>query len=120
METEPGDVIAFDVHLRHCSTGGNARLAWSIEYLPWPGLNDRERLDTVRTLVVDAGDVGDGSYDRSRWPTWREWVAGAGAITSRQIALQRLRLLGALSDEDLQNDPARGDPGTDHRRPLLL
>lgn len=102
LETEPGDVIAFDVHLWHSSTGGNARLAWSIEYLPWPGLGDRERLDTVRRLVVDAGDFDDESYNRSQWPTWQEWAAGAAEITSRQVALQRLQLLGALSDEDLQ------------------
>jgi len=54
LETEPGDVIAFDVHLFHASAGGDKRLAWTIEYLPWPGLGDPERLRVVRDLVVDA------------------------------------------------------------------
>jgi hypothetical protein len=55
LETEPGDVIAFDLHLFHASVGGHRRLAWTIVYLPWPGLGDAERLRLVRDLVVDVG-----------------------------------------------------------------
>ncbi len=58
LETEPGDVIAFDVHLYHSSAGGDQRLAWTIEYLPWPGLGDPERLRLVCDLVVDTVDPG--------------------------------------------------------------
>jgi hypothetical protein len=95
LETEPGDVIAFDVHLLHASSGGHRRLAWSIEYLPWPGLGDPERIGAVRDLVEDSADYGQ---DTERWPAWREWAAGAAANgpASRRIAVERLELLGVL------------------------
>ena len=96
LETEPGDVIAFDLHLYHSSAGGDRRLAWTIEFLPWPGLSDPGRLRLVRDLVVDTADFGDEGYDRERWPTWREWAAGARRVPSRQVAVERLRLLGVL------------------------
>ncbi len=102
LETEPGDVIAFDLHLLHASAGGDRRLAWTIEYLPWPGLGDPERLRLVRDLIVDAAEFDHEAYDRERWPTWREWVVGARAVPPRQVALERLRLLGVLG---------AGDPG---------
>lgn len=96
LETTPGDVIAFDLHLFHASAGGDRRLAWTIEYLPWPGVGDPERLRLVRDLVVDTVEFDHEGYDRERWPTWREWAAGARAVGSRQVALERLRLLGVL------------------------
>lgn len=96
LETEPGDVIAFDVHLFHSSAGGRNRLAWTIEYLPWPGVADAERLRGVRDLVIDSADFG--GYDRDRWPAWREWAVGAGKFPSRLIAVERLRLLNVLGD----------------------
>lgn len=81
LETEPGDVIAFDSHLVHGSAGGNKRVAWTIEYLCWPG-TDRDRL---RAAVEESG------------PAWSEWAADpAAAPASRQTAIQRLRLLGLL------------------------
>ncbi len=95
LETEPGDVIAFDVHLYHSSAGGDQRLAWTIEYLPWPGLGDPERF-----LVVDTVDFDHQGYDRQRWPTWREWEAATRSVPSRQVAVERLRLLGVLGEGD--------------------
>lgn len=100
LPTEPGDVIAFDAQLFHSSAGGRNRLAWTIEYLPWPGLADPRRLGVIRDLVVDAAEFDHECYDRARWPIWREWVAGAGASPSRQVAVQRLRLLGVLEERD--------------------
>lgn len=101
VETEPGDVIAFDVHLLHASAGGDRRLAWTIEYLPWPGLADADRLGTVRGLVVDAVEFDHEPYDRGRWPVWDEWVTGAPRVPSRRVAVERLRLLGVLGDDEL-------------------
>jgi Phytanoyl-CoA dioxygenase (PhyH) len=98
LETQPGEVIAFDVHLYHSSAGGDRRLAWTIEYLPWPGLGDPERLRLVRDLVVDTVDFDHEGYDRQRWPTWREWEAGARSVPSRRVAVERLRLLGVLGE----------------------
>jgi hypothetical protein len=100
LETHPGDVVAFDVHLFHASAGGEKRLAWTIEHLPWPGLGDPHRIGVVRELIADAVDYDHEVYDRERWPTWREWVAGARSIPSRHLAVQRLRLLGVLGHED--------------------
>lgn len=99
LDTEPGDVIAFDVHLFHSSAGGDKRLAWTIEYLAWPGIADPGRMRVVRDLVADTVDYED-DYDRDRWPVWREWVAGARAVPSRQTAVERLQLLGILGDGD--------------------
>ena len=96
LDTDPGDVIAFDRHLFHASTGGSRRLAWTIEYLPWPGVGDRARMEAVRRAVVDVADHDRLGYDAERWPTWREWAAGARAVPSRQTALERLRLLGVV------------------------
>lgn len=81
LETDPGDVIAFDAHLFHSSVGGEKRLAWSIEYLPW----DAER-DSVRDYINDVVEHTG----------WDEWITSATMPASRQVAIQRLRLLGVL------------------------
>ncbi len=100
VETAPGDVIAFDLHLFHSSAGGNDRLAWTIEYLPWPGIGDAARCRAVRAAVLDIVDYDHKDYDRDRWPTWREWAANPDHISSRHTAIERLRLLGVLTDSD--------------------
>lgn len=94
IETEPGDVVAFHVHLMNCAQGGLPRLTWTIDYLPWPGIADRERMGLVRDFVTVEFDHED--YDRDRWPVWREWAAGADRTPSRAIAVERLELLGVL------------------------
>jgi hypothetical protein len=98
VETEPGDVVAFHAHLMNRAEGGTPRLSWTIDYLPWPGLGRPDQMEDVRRLVLDAGEFGHEDYDRDRWPIWRDWVAGAAQIPSRAIALERLQLLGALTD----------------------
>jgi Phytanoyl-CoA dioxygenase (PhyH) len=101
LPTEPGDAIAFDLHLLHASVGGGRRLAWTIEYVPWPGLGDPARLRLVRDYVVDTVDFSDEAYDEDRWPTWGEWVAGAPTgPPSRGVAIDWLQLLGVLAEAD--------------------
>jgi len=100
LETAPGDVIAFDLHLFHSSAGGSNRLAWTIEYLPWPGLGDAAQLAAVRAALVDIVDYDHKGHDRDRWPTWRDWEARARHIPSRQSAVERLTLLGVLGGGD--------------------
>jgi phytanoyl-CoA dioxygenase PhyH len=90
LETAPGDVIAFDEHLWHSSSGGERRLAWTVEYLPWPGLGDPDRLRVTRELITDCAD-----FDVDGWPAWSDWVAGA-TTPSRKLAVERLRLLGVV------------------------
>jgi Phytanoyl-CoA dioxygenase (PhyH) len=95
LETEPGDVVALHTHLLRCAVGGTPRLSWTIDYLPWPGLGHQDRLAQVRALIED--NVDYESFDRGRFPGWREWAAGAGpANPSRAIAVERLTLLGVL------------------------
>jgi hypothetical protein len=100
VETEPGDVVAFHAHLRTCNQGGTPRLSWTIDYLPWPGIANRDRMDLVRDLTLDDADYDHEDYDRDRWPVWREWAAGANRSPSRAIAVERLELLGVLPRED--------------------
>ncbi|WP_181787402.1 phytanoyl-CoA dioxygenase family protein [Streptomyces phytophilus] len=95
LPTRPGDVLAFDVHLLHRSAGGANRLAWRTEYLGWPGLGDADGMRVVRELLTE-DEYEDAGFDRVRWPEWDEWAAGAAGIASRQTALDRLRLLGAV------------------------
>ena len=52
-----------------------------------------------RRAATGALLVVPGSHDRAeRWPTWREWAAGARRVPSRQTALERLRLLGVVDE----------------------
>jgi hypothetical protein len=99
VETEPGDVVAFHVHLRTRNQGGTPRLSWTIEYLPWPGIADQDRLDLVRRFVAGDVEYDHEDYDRDRWPVWRDWAAGARQNPSRGVAVERLRLLGVLPAE---------------------
>ncbi|HET7013436.1 MAG TPA: phytanoyl-CoA dioxygenase family protein [Streptosporangiaceae bacterium] len=98
IETEPGDVVAFHSHLMNCAEGGLPRLTWTIDYLPWPGVADKDQLALVRDLVLDDVEYDHEDYDRERWPVWREWAAGAASSQSRSLAIERLRLLGVLTD----------------------
>jgi hypothetical protein len=99
VESEPGDVIAFDMHLFHASVGGTNRLAWTIDYLPWPGIGDVDRMRVVRDLLIDSVEFAHEDYDWQRWPTWSEWESSAVGIPSRGVAVERLRLLGVLAGE---------------------
>ena len=65
LDTEPGDVIAFDVALLHSSSGGENRLAWTIEYLPWPGLGDRERMEVFQSPEIEESTPFDDIANRA-------------------------------------------------------
>jgi hypothetical protein len=97
VETEPGDVVAFHGHLRTRNQGGTPRLSWTIEYMPWPGLRDPDKLASVRAMIADDVEYDHEDYDRDRFPVWREWAAGADQVLSRAIAVERLTILGVLA-----------------------
>jgi hypothetical protein len=78
VETEPGDAIAFDSHLFTRARGGTPRPTWTIDYLPWPGLGNPDRMRVVRDMTLDAVDFGRPEHD-----AWSEWAAGAAASPSR-------------------------------------
>jgi hypothetical protein len=96
VETEPGDVVAFHAHLMNCAQGGTPRLSWTIDYLPWPGITDQEKLAAVRAMADDDIEFDHEDYDRHLFPVWAEWAAGAASVPSRAIAVERLELLGVL------------------------
>jgi hypothetical protein len=69
LETEPGDVIAFDEHLRHGSAGGEHRHQWRVDFIADP-VDDRER-ELVRASFAHIFDVDwDGGYDADRAPSY--------------------------------------------------
>lgn len=99
IETEPGDVVVFHAHLFNCVRGGAPRLTWTIDYLPWPGPGDPDRMRLVRDMTLDGVEFDHERYDRDRWPVWREWAAGAVSSRSRALAVERLKLLGVLTGD---------------------
>ena len=96
-ETEPGDVIAFDLRLFHASLNGRDRRQWTVTFYRDPATPEEER-ETVGALADDvAADGGSwGEYDPGRYPFYDpEWVAEVGR-TWRAGSIRRLRELGAL------------------------
>jgi hypothetical protein len=94
VATQPGDVIAFDLHTFHASFGGTDRLAWAIEFLAEPTIDD-ERDKTLRWLA-DAFEQDFRGFDRQRYPTWRDWLANPGAHPRRAQVIERMRATGVF------------------------
>jgi hypothetical protein len=90
--TAPGDVIAFDLHPWHASTGGRDRLAWTIVYQRWPE-TDAERERTLRSMH-DSFEQEFRGFDRQRYPIWRDWLADAESHPERAPVIERMRAAG--------------------------
>ena len=93
-DTSPGDVIAFDLHTWHASTGGRDRLAWTAVYQRCPK-TDSERDRTLRS-VHDSFEQAFRGFDTGRYPIWRDWLADAGAHPRRAGVIERMRHAGVL------------------------
>jgi Phytanoyl-CoA dioxygenase (PhyH) len=93
-DTSPGDVIAFDLHTWHASTGGRDRLAWTAVYQRCPE-TEPERDRTLRS-VHDSFEQAFRGFDRNRYPVWRDWIAGAAAHPRRAGVIERMRHAGIL------------------------
>jgi hypothetical protein len=93
-DTSPGDVIAFDLHTWHASTGGRDRLAWTAVYQRCPE-TEPER-DRVLRSVHDSFEQAFRGFDRDRYPVWRDWIAGAAAHPRRAGVIERMRDAGIL------------------------
>jgi len=93
-ETAPGDVIAFDLHIWHASTGGRDRLAWTTVY--------RRRSETEEERDRTLGAVHDGfeqafrGFDRGRYPVWRDWLDNANVHPRPVAVIERMRHAGVL------------------------
>jgi hypothetical protein len=91
-DTSPGDVIAFDLHTWHASTGGRDRLAWAAVYQRWP--ETAAERDRALRSVHDRFEQAFRGFDRDRYPVWRDWLGGAGAYPRRAPVIARMRQAG--------------------------
>lgn len=98
-ETEPGDVIAFDLHVFHGSIRGRDRRQWTVTYHKDPATaEERERFrlyleDDVRCRLLYEPDP---PYEVRDYPLYDpRWVEDAGAPTRARFA-PRLRELGVF------------------------
>ena len=72
METQPGDIVAFDEHLIHGSHGGGHRRQWRVDFIADPRTNREE--DLVRRSFAQIFDLKwDGGYDVDRYPSFGDW-----------------------------------------------
>jgi hypothetical protein len=72
LETQPGDIVAFDEHLIHGSNGGGNRRQWRVDFIAAP-LTNREE-DLVRRSFAQIFDLKwDGGYDVDRYPSFGDW-----------------------------------------------
>ena len=89
IETQPGDVIAFDPRVRHAAFGGSNRLRWSVDFLRMPTPQESAAFDRTRSLVETLSDWPSPQ----RWPRWAAWSAEV-AGPSRARAVRQLQELG--------------------------
>ncbi len=94
VDSQPGDVVAFDLHTFHATFGGRDRLAWAIEYLAVPEDEDSEA--KVLKWMTDAFEQSSRGFDRDRYPVWRDWLASGGNHARRRAVIDRLRSAGIL------------------------
>jgi hypothetical protein len=72
LTTEPGDVIAFDVHLWHASLHGRDRWQWSVSYAGHPGAG--ADLTKLRAHIGSFSTEGH-TYDAAAYPYFdRSWL----------------------------------------------
>jgi hypothetical protein len=93
-DTEPGDVIAFDLHTWHASFGGRDRLAWAAVYQRYP--ETAAERDRALRSARDGFEQAFRGFDRGRYPVWRDWLAGAAAHPRRAPVIERMRHAGVL------------------------
>lgn len=68
-ESVPGDVIVFDEHLLHSSSGGGVRHQWRVDYVAKPATaGDHDLLR--RYFAVMFSPEWDGGYDVDAYPTY--------------------------------------------------
>jgi hypothetical protein len=88
LATEPGDLIVFDEHLVHGSSGGAVRRQWRVDFVADPMGPQEEAL--VRTMFAGLFDPDwDGGDDVDRYPSY-----GAYWQTLDRPWTERLRELG--------------------------
>lgn len=94
LQTEPGDVIAFDPRAFHASFGGTRRLRWCVDYAAVPPTRDSVRAEATRGLIQELSSWPHPPD----WPVWRSWAACVSSSRGRE-AMTTLRKLGVGLDE---------------------
>jgi hypothetical protein len=95
IETNPGDVIVFDEHLYHASTGGTNRRQWRIDFLAAPK-NPEQEIEAKAYYTGIYPPDWDGGYDADLFPTygvywrqlvhpWHQGLARVGAYRAASI-----------------------------------
>jgi Phytanoyl-CoA dioxygenase (PhyH) len=102
VETVPGDVIVFDEHLLHSSTGGDVRHQWRVDYVARPV--DCSELERVRAYFAAMFSPDwDGGYNVDLYPTygehWRRWCLPDDD--------RLLKVVGAYAAADEEESAAR-------------
>ena len=92
--TVPGDVIAFDLHAWHASSGGRDRVAWTAVYQRCPETG-AER-DRMLRSVHNGFEQAFRGFDTGRYPIWRDWLGDAEAHPRRAPVIGRMRQAGVL------------------------
>lgn len=101
VETEPGDVIAFDEHLMHGSTGGRDRRQWRVDFVVDPvDAAETARVRESFSLIFPAD--WEGRYDVDRYPSY-----GAYWRSTNRPWVERLRELGVYELADIQESASR-------------
>jgi hypothetical protein len=92
-ETRPGDVIAFDWHSWHASSGGTDRRQWTIGYAKDPHTTEETKLlrDFFGSIIPD----GEEPYDHAAYPCYdQHWLATDPANPQRATLTPRMHQLG--------------------------
>jgi len=88
LETEPGDVIMFDEHLFHASSGGGTRQQWRVDYIRDPTSPEEKEQAEAYWRELYRPDW-DGGYDVDRYPSY-----GSDWRNSGRPSVKRLEALG--------------------------
>lgn len=108
LDTEPGDMIVFDEHLFHASSGGGVRRQWRADYLrvPVDAAAERETRSYFKDLYAPDWD---GRYDAERYPSY-----GAAWRASGIAAVARLEALGVFELAEKQEEFMRSQRRNDN------
>ena len=69
VETVPGDVIVFDEHLLHASSGGGVRRQWRVDHLARPATPAEDAVVRSYFAAIFSPDW-DGGYDVDAYPSY--------------------------------------------------
>jgi hypothetical protein len=83
VATEPGDIIVFDEHLFHATSGGGIRRQWRVDYIRNPSSAETEDQAKVYFRQLYRPDW-DGGYDVDRYPSYgSDWRDSGRASVAR-------------------------------------